>query len=449
MNTKRLLSTLMATALLAGPAALAPAAGAAAGVAPAREFAPRQLVVKFARQRFGHAVELPSGVGVREATAALRKSPQVDYAEPNYVATASAANVRAAPFIPDDPGRLVDPAVPGGWVRKQWNFLPWEEVGTAPLPTSPGGIDAPGAWENLIEAGRPGAEGVTVAVLDSGIAYRDYGKRFRRSPDFSAGQFTRGYDFVANDRLPLDRNGHGTHVAGTIAEQTDNSIGLTGLAYGAKLMPIRVLDRQGEGLANRIAKGIRFAVSHGANVINMSFNFDCHQKVPVVDAALRRAYAKGVVTVASVGNRESERCLSAPATSPHVIGVGGTTEGACLGKYSLTGKAVDVVAPGGGRPRAGCPSVFDRPIYQVTLKPHSTKLFGEPGEYSGTSMAAAHVSATAAMILAAGIVPETTPPELVKAVTQRLKRTARSIGLPKTQQGAGLIDAHRATEPGA
>jgi serine protease len=131
-----------------------------------------------------------------------------------------------------------------------------------------------------------------------------------------------------------------------------------------------------------------------------------------------------------------------------VIGVGGTTEGACLGKYSLVGKSVDVVAPGGGRPRAGCPSIFDRPIYQVTLQFGSTKLFGEPTEYTGTSMAAAHVSATAAMILAAGIIPETTPKGLVKAVTQRLKLTARSVGLPKTQQGAGLIDAARATTPG-
>ncbi len=348
----------MAAALFAAPAAVAPAAGAATGVAPAREFAPRQVVVKFEGQRFGHAVGLPPRVGVREATAALRKSPHVAYAEPNYIATASAASVGSIPFVPNDPGRLVDPAGPGGWVDEQWNFLPWEGGDTARLPISPGGIDAPGAWENLIAVGHPGAEGVTVAVLDTGIAYRDDGTKFLRSPDFSADQFTGGYDFIANDRLPLDRNGHGTHVAGTIAEETDNAIGLTGLAYGAKLMPVRVLNRHGEGLANRIAKGIRFAVSHGADVINMSFNFDCHQKVPVVDEALQRAYEKGVVTVASVGNRESEHCVSAPATAPHVIGVGGTTEGACLGKYSLAGKGVDVVAPGGGVPKRRLPIRF-------------------------------------------------------------------------------------------
>ena len=76
--------------------------------------------------------------------------------------------------------------MPGGWVYKQWNFLPWKSDGTALLPTSPGGIDAPAAWRNLIEAGHPGGEGVTVAVLDTGIAYRSLGKHFLRSPDFSA-----------------------------------------------------------------------------------------------------------------------------------------------------------------------------------------------------------------------------------------------------------------------
>jgi serine protease len=448
---KRLLPILAAAALLVQPLAGSTPAHAAA-TSGETGFAPGQVIVKFDGERLGRTVKLPPRVGVREAVAALSKSPRVVYAEPNYIATASALGVGPAPFIPNDPGKLTGSIVPSGWILKQWNFLPWDEQGTAALPTSPGGIDAPGAWENLIAAGHPGAEGVTVAVLDTGIAYRDYrsgGTEFLRSPDFTADQFVKGYNFVNNNRLPLDRNGHGTHVAGTIAEKTDNEVGLTGLAYGAKLMPVRVLNRHGEGLANRIAKGIRFAVSHGANVINMSFNFDCHQKVPTVNAALHQAYEKGVVAVASVGNRESEDCVSAPATLPHVIGVGGVTEGACLGKYSLIGKGVDVVAPGGGRPKARCPSVFDRPIYQVTLKHRSTQHFGVPRGYVGTSMATAHASATAAMILAAGIIPKTTPRGLVKAVTQRLEQTARSIGLPKTKQGAGLIDAAKATEAGA
>ena len=210
------------------------------------------------------------------------------------------------------------------------------------LPTSPGGIDALGAWGNLTAVGRPGASGVTVAVLDTGIAYRTQGRRFRRSPDFTARQFVEGYDFVGGDRLPLDENGHGTHVAGTIAEKTNNGIGLTGLAYSAKLMPVRVLDRHGSGQADDIADGIRFAANNGADVINMSFNFGCGEAVPDIDEELRAAYRKGVIVVASVGNLGSEACIAPPATGPRVIGVGGSTEGGCLGGYSLRGKGIDV-----------------------------------------------------------------------------------------------------------
>jgi serine protease len=316
------------------------------------------------------------------------------------------------------------------------------------LPLSPGGIDAVGAWKNLEEAGRPGAEGITVAVLDTGIAYRAKGANFRRSPDFSSGQFVPGYDFVDNDRLPLDENGHGTHVAGTIAEKTNNGIGLTGLAFRAKLMPVRVLDKHGRGRADDIARGIRFAVANGADVINMSFNFECGREVPGVDEALRQAYRRGVIAVASIGNIGSETCVAPPATGPHVIGVGGSTEGGCLGNYSLSGEGVDVIAPGGGFPVGSCPSVLADPIYQVTLKEGSARHFAEPSDYVGTSMAAAHVSGLAAMVLASGTIdPKAKKKGKVAAVTQRLRQTARSLGLPASRQGAGLIDAAKATEP--
>lgn len=369
-------------------------------------------------------------------------------AAPNYVARVAIVPP-AEREIPNDPGPISGPpGPPGGWVSKQWNFLPWQGEATPLLPISPGGIDAPGAWDNLTAAGHPGAEGTTVAVLDTGIAYRAKGSHFRRSPDFGAGQFVKGYDFVDGDRLPLDENGHGTHIAGTIAEKTNNGIGLAGLAYRAKLMPVRVLDKQGRGRADDIAKGIHFAVAHGADVINMSFNFGCGRKVPQVDDALRQAYRHGVIAVASVGNLGSEACVAAPATGPHVIGVGGSTEGGCLGDYSLAGEGVDVVAPGGGEPIEGCPSVSAGPIYQVTLKTGSTRRFGEPSDYVGTSMAAAHVSAVAAMILASGTLdPKAKAKGKVAAVTQRLRQTARDLGLPSNRQGAGLIDAARATEP--
>ncbi|HXV05567.1 MAG TPA: S8 family serine peptidase [Solirubrobacterales bacterium] len=465
---------LLAAVVAAGAAGSAAARGAPAprppsiGISPAREFAPRRVVLKFRGERFGRTVKLPPRVGVRSAAAALRNDPRVAYAAPDYIATASgwpasasrqtavasrraamapARDPAASPFVPNDPGPLYGPRAPGGWALKQWNFLPWQEEGTPALPTSPGGIDAVGAWQNLIAAGRPGAAGITVAVLDTGIAYRSAGRRFRRSPDFGRGQFVPGYDFVANDRLPLDQNGHGTHVAGTIAEKTGNGIGLTGLAYGAKLMPVRVLDRHGTGEAGKIAKGIRFAVDHGADVINMSFNFDCGRRVPSVNEELLRAYRHGVVTVASAGNVGSESCVAPPATGPHVIGVGGTTEGGCMGEYSLAGKGIDVVAPGGGEPMEGCPSVLSRPIFQVTLQGSNPGEFGEPADYVGTSMAAAHVSGVAALTLASAVPKPRGVRALVRRLERRLRETARDIGAPATLQGAGLIDAARATDP--
>jgi len=441
---------LAAVALLATAVAVAAPAGAATAISPAREFAPRQLVLKLRGQRSGRTVHLPAGVGVRQAAKALRRSPQVAYAAPNYIATASSTKTPLlAAGIPNDPGALsTPPGPPGGWVSLQWNFLPWEGIATAPLPVSPGGIDAVAAWQHLIEAKRRGARGITVAVLDTGIAYRNDGDRFRRSPDFAAGQFVQGYDFVDHDNVPLDQNGHGTHVAGTIAEKTNNGVGLVGLAYRAKLMPVRVLDRNGSGQAGDIAQGIHFAVTHGADVINMSFNFGCGKHVPGIDEELRNAYRHGVVTVASIGNLGSEACVSPPATDPHVIGVGGTTEGGCLGAYSLLpGTGVDLLAPGGGSPVPGCPSVSNRSIYQVTLKAGNPRRFGEPGSYIGTSMAAAHASGVAAMVLASGVIPKNASPESkVNRVSRRLRSTARDLGLPPERQGAGLIDAGRATE---
>lgn len=440
--------SIAATTLLAA-LALAPAGGArgaAPAVSDAHGFVPRQLIVK----RVGSAartVTLPRRASVRAAVAALRADPTVDYAAPNFLATASATPGDVTNPVPNDPGPLGGPpGPPGGWVAKQWNFLPWEGESKPLLPVSPGGIDVVGAWENLEAAGNPGAEGITVAVLDSGVAYRSDTPRFKRSPDFTANQFVPGYDFVNDDKLPLDEYGHGTHVAGTIAEKTNNGIGLVGIAYRAKLMPVRVLDAHGRGRADEIANGIRFAVTHGADVINMSFNFGCAQDVPAVDEALRFAYHRGAIAVASVGNLGSETCVSPPATGPHVIGVGGSTEGGCLGAYTLAGKDVDLVAPGGGPSLIGCDSISAGSIYQVTLKAGSTRRFGEPGSYIGTSMSAAHVSGAAALVLASGTVTRKRGPGRVKSVIKRLRRTARDLEQPVTRQGAGLIDAAAATE---
>ena len=188
------------------------------------------------------------------------------------------------------------------------------------------------------------------------------------APTSPAASSSRATTSSTTTALPLDENGHGTHVAGTIAEKTDNGIGLTGLAYRAKLMPVRVLDRHGRGDADDIAKGIRFAVAHGAQVINMSFNFGCGKKVPGVDEALREAYAQG---------RRHGRLGRQPRLRDLRLGAGDRAAGdrrrrhhrGRLPRRLLAGRQRRRrVAPGGGDPVAGCPSVSARPIYQVTLQ---------------------------------------------------------------------------------
>ncbi|HKG36600.1 MAG TPA: S8 family serine peptidase [Solirubrobacterales bacterium] len=441
------LIALMGLAMLlaaAGPSTARPEERPGVALASAR-YAPGEVVVKL-RGEAGRAVALPPGVGVGEAVRRLRGKPGVAYAAPNYIATAS--------IWPDDPGTPPGRrGHAGDWVLKQWNFLPCgRDCGAAVAAAEPhaaGGIDAIGAWRNLRRSGRPGARGVTVAVLDTGIAYRNTGRRFRRSPDFDRRQFVRGRDVVKNDPLPLDENGHGTHVAGTIAERTGNGIAMTGLAYGAKLMPVRVLNRLGNGQSDDIARGIRFAARHGADVINMSFNFSCTASVPLVLDAIRFAHRRGAVIVASVGNWSGlgdnpRECVQMPAAAPHVIGVGGTTESACLGAYSRRGADVDIVAPGGGPGDGGCTD--SRPIFQLTFSGAGFKRFGLPADYEGTSMSAAHVSGAAALVLASGVLGRRPSAD---QVGRRLLATARDLGAPGRDDsfGRGLLDAGAATSP--
>src|SRR4051812_42418995 len=169
------------------------------------------------------------------------------------------ANARAASVLrPDDPGESTHGE---GWTHLQWNFA------------GPAGVGAPRAWGNLVAAGAPGGAGVTVAVLDTGVAYPGNAHGRPASPDLRATTFVAGYDFVDDDDDPYDENGHGTHVASTIAEATDNGYGVTGLAYGVRIMPVRVLDRGGDGDVITVARGVRFAAEHGAKVINLSLNF--------------------------------------------------------------------------------------------------------------------------------------------------------------------------------
>ena len=225
-----------------------------------------------------------------------------------------------------------------------------------------------------------------VAVLDTGVAYRST-RGFKRAPDLRS--FVRGYDFVDNDRYPFDLNGHGTHVAGTIGESTNNGIAVAGIAYRARIMPVRTLDVHGAGDTVTISKGIRYAVRHHADVINLSLEFAPFVQaadVPDLLAALRLAHRRGVVVTAVAGN-EGSMGLPYPARAPGVIAVAATTEAGCAADYSNAGPQVDVAAPGGGDDAvpadnpwdlAHChPGVAGRPILQQTFDA-AFNVFGLP-----------------------------------------------------------------------
>jgi serine protease len=443
----RLSIPLLLCALLA---AAAPAAATAAESA-AVPYAPNEVIVGYAPSR-AHAaslsasdeqasasvqtrtLHLAAGVSVASALHRLRAQPGVAWAVPDYRAHV------AGGLIPNDEGTSHHP---GGWEELQWNF-----VGEF-------GVNAPEAWANVAADGAPGGEGVTVAVLDTGVAYANRGP-FRRSPDFGRYTFVKGYDFVNKNPYPNDRNGHGTFVASTIAEATNNHYGLTGLAFAAHIMPVRVLDSQGEGEASTIAEGVLFAVKHHAQVINLSLEFSpgvTASDIPELIKALNYAHRHNVLVIAAAGN-EGHAAIAYPAKAPYVVSVGATTEHGCLADYSNDGAGLTLVAPGGGAdanllgdPNCHPEAPPGHDIYQVTFTGSSFTKFGMPGGYEGTSMATPHVAATAALIIASGVLgPHPTPAQ----ITARLKATARKLGGGGDERlyGAGLVNAAAATAPG-
>ncbi len=436
---------------LAGPAAAAAAADAAPDRGHMTDPAPPSDSITLSGQaaapyvtgevvihrgRGGTRVEtIRPGASVPGAARALSARPGVAYATPNYVASAAA-------YVPDDPGRA---GTTGGWRNDQWSFL-----------AGPGGIDASGAWSTLESmAAAPGA-GTAVAVLDSGVAYRRHGSGFRADPDLAGTSFLHPRDFVDGDRLPLDENGHGTHVTSTIAESTDNDMGLTGVAYGAQVIPVRVLDASLHGSATQIARGIRFAAKHGAKLINLSLAFGpavtrCAQ-ISVVCRAIRSATKHGALVVAAAGN-SAGKSPAMPAAAPKVLSVGASTERGCLASYS--NRRATLVAPGGGADAAipgdaSCdPSAASAPgITQFSLDPGAAAS-GAYDSFSyvdleGTSQAAAEASAAAAVVIASGVpLPSAGP----LGVAKRLACTATPAGHPRHYGRYGRIDLARAVDP--
>lgn len=273
---------------------------------------------------------------------------------------------------------------------------------------------------------------VVVAVIDTGVAYTDH-KNVKKVEDLDGTAFVKGFDFVDRDGVPVDENGHGTHVAGTIAQATNNGKGVAGLAYGASIMPIRVLDKNGSGSLVNVAEGIRWAADHGAKVLNLSLGSPYSAKL--LEDACKYAKAKGCLVVCAAGNSNTDRKFY-PAGYDSTMAVASLDSRGRRAFYSNYGKWIQICAPGGdirhdyngdGQPDG---------VLQCTIDPQS------PGnsiyaQYMGTSMASPHVAAVAAVLIGSGRVPA----KRVEAVLRETARPVKDEGM-----GAGCVDASRALD---
>ena len=346
-------------------------------------------------------------------------------------ASAGPLLARAA-YVPNDTGVAAAGGPLGGWASLQWEL------------DGPFGINAPQAWSQASSTGGSGGNGVMVAVLDSGVAYADRGP-YRRSPDLASARFVKGHDFVDDDPYPNDEFGHGTFVASTIAATANNAFGTVGVAYRARIMPLRVLDFEGRGYPGTIARAIRYAVAHGANIINLSLElYDAPPALPV---------PRSVTASPSVRSALGDARVPGKRYDTLALNVGGTTEHGCLGSYSNHGPGVDVVAPGGGAdadlpddPDCQPSAPAGRDISAVSFATGTPQQFEILPRFRGTSTAAPHVTGVAALVIASGVLGKHPTPAAIEA---HIERTARDLGAPGRDRyyGAGIVDATAATAP--
>jgi len=308
----------------------------------------------------------------------LSANPLIEYIGPNYIA-----------HIAGEPN---DPA----WWR-QWDM---QQIG---MPT---------AWE------QSQGDAVVIALVDTGVD--------ARHPDL-AGNLLAGYDFIDEDQDPQDDNGHGTHVAGILAAVGNNGIGIAGMAWRAKVMPLKVLDAKGDGSYFNIIRAIRYAADHGVRIINLSLGGSFHD--PNLQEAVAYARAKGCLVVAAAGNQGG--ALLYPAAYSETLAVAATDDRQRRPSYSNYGPGVDLAAPGGTQ------SVG---IYSLAPAGGYTTLFG-------TSMAAPHVSGLAALLWS--IAPALTADQ----VAGIMEDTALKVGTTpydargwNQELGYGLINAPAAIQ---
>ncbi|MEW6404711.1 MAG: S8 family peptidase [Chloroflexota bacterium] len=263
-------------------------------------------------------------------------------------------------------------------------------------------INAPQAWDYTT-----GSSSVTIAIVDSGVDLTH--------PDLAA-NLLNGYDFVNSDGDPMDDNGHGTHVAGITAAVTNNGVGVAGVAGGAQILPVKVLNASGNGTFNNVALGIIYAVNNGAQVINLSLGGGTNSAA--LQNAIAYADAHGVVVVAATGNTGSS--VLYPAAYESVIAVAASDESNNHAAFSNYGPEVDVTAPG--------------------VNIYSTALGGGYEYRNGTSMATAYVTGEVALLLS--VDSSLTPDEVVAII----ESTALDIGEAgeDVYTGSGLIQVDAA-----
>ncbi len=261
-------------------------------------------------------------------------------------------------------------------------------------------------------------KGATIAIVDTGVQ--------ASHPDLQGPRLLPGYDFVDNDSTPEDGGtGHGTHVLGIAGATADNGIGVSSVAPGATLLPVRVLGDDGSGNVSDVVKGIDYAVAQGADVINLSLGGDTavagsNQNF---NAAIDRALDAGRVVVAASGNDGLPAC-GQPSGGGRLLCVGSVDENRQRSFFSNFGEGLSLVAPGGS-------ALLGRDIL-------STFNNGGYTELAGTSQATPHVAGVAALLVEKGVRGQ--------AAVQRILATATDAGLPGPdgEYGAGIVNARAA-----
>lgn len=345
--------------------------------------------------------------------ASLSKRSDVEIAEPDAVVQLSPGEeeVRAPIADPTHEGFPNDPQYKYQWHLRQ--------------------IGMPEAWK-LADG-----NGVIVAVLDTGVAYEKYG-RFHQVEDLSGVTFVKPYDFVGNTTHANDDHGHGTHVTGTIAQVTNNGIGVAGVARNVRIMPLKVLSGNGSGSVGGIADAIRYAADNGAKVINMSLGGAFPSKV--LKKAVAYAHAKGVTVVCAAGN-ESRGRVGYPAAYPGAIAVSATQYDEAITFYSNYGKDIDIAAPGGNTRVDQNGDGMPDGVLQNTIAIGDPTTSGYYG-YMGTSMASPHVAGVAALVVGEGV----TDPDRVEKILKDSARKPHKQAYSSERYGAGIVDAPAAVK---